>query len=109
MSLNVHHTSSKPVNVERWKFMLQNHFVASDELLYYLQAVSTMHEVKAVSPLLVFDLCDVVQAASHWWNRCNHDSIPLRIEHHGNGLVKVFTTSELDIWPLLEIATQVSL
>ena len=34
--------------------LLQSHFVASDELTYYLQAVSTMHEVRAVPPLLVF-------------------------------------------------------
>lgn len=103
--------------------LLQNHFVASDELTYYLQAVSTMHEVRAVPPLLVFDLCDVVQSASQWWNQCTQDSlpvvtavcqqhhwIPIRIEHKGSGSTTVVTTTEGgELWQLLQISTPVSI
>ena len=97
--------------------LMQNHFVASDEMFYYLQAVSTMYEVESAKPLLIFDLCDVVSAANQWWQKCRHNEvtvtaighqhhwIPVRIETNQPDQCKVFTTLEGSrLFPLLQIS-----
>lgn len=101
--------------------LLQKHFVALDEMIYYLKATATLHDVKVVSPLLVFDLCDIACSAKQWWTHCaqpsstvvtaicqQHHWIPFRIENTGEN-IKVTTTSEgHHLWPLLQLQLCVS-